>query len=404
MAAHRHVLLLPSWYPTSRAPQFGTFFREQALALHDFGMRVGVVSPEVMGLAAYLKAGRPSTGIAVEDDHGVPTHRKVTVPLLPRFSRRNALYWMRAGKALFESYVSENGMPDLLHAHSALYGGMLAYDLRQQFGVPYVITEHHTAFARGRVRRWAQRKAAKAFAAAHARLVVSPHAGTQLTAQFQEAFCPWQTIPNTLDRRFEAPLDRSPRAYGEGGCRFLSIGFFRKQKAQDLLIRAFADRFRGEAEVRLGLAGDGSTLPDCRALAAECGVESQVDFLGLLDRDAVWRELQASDVFVLPSYYETFGVVAIEALASGLPVIATRCGGPESIVNDTNGVLVPPGDVAALSGAMVDMRARIGQYDPETLRRDCLSLYSSRAIAERLAILYEAILPARPEVTTPGTS
>ncbi len=258
-------------------------------------------------------------------------------------------------------------------------------------GIPYVITEHHSAFARGRVRRWAQRRAGLAFAQAAARLVVSPAVGSQLTAQFGEAFCPWQVIPNTLGSRFERPLDDSPHR-DSGHFRFLCIGAFRKLKAQDRLISAFALAFRGDPSVRLGLAGEGATQADCRALASALGVASQVDFLGPLDRDSVKLELLATDALVLPSYYETFGVVAIEALACGVPVIATRCGGPESIVNESNGLLVSPGDVNSLAAAMQQMRNDRGRYDPGAIRRDCLARYSNGAVARQLTALYGSIL------------
>ena len=402
MDGHCHVVVLPSWYPSRISPLGGTFFREQALALRDAGVQVGVIAPEIVGLRAYIRARRPGTAIVRNDEGGIPTYRKIAVPLLPRFSGRNAWFWQRAGEALFAAYVHDHGLPDLVHAHSALYGGLLAHRLAAKTGIPYVVNEHHSAFARGRVRRWAQRSAGLAFADAAARLVVSPAVGSQLTAQFGEAFCPWQVIPDTLDSRFERPPEVRPHR-DPGQFRFLCIGSFRKLKAQDRLISAFAMAFRGDPSVRLGLAGEGATLADCRTLASALDVASQVDFLGPLDRGSVKRELLASDALVVPSYYETFGVVVIEALACGLPVIATRCGGPESVLDESNGLLVPPGDVNSLAAALRQMRNDSGRYDSNTIRRDCLARYSNGAVARQLTTLYGTILAVGAEpMASPG--
>lgn len=386
----RHVLLLPSWYPSSRSPNNGTFFQSQAVALQNAGVKTGVIAPEVIGLRAFLEDGRPSTAILREDDEGVATYRKLTVAALPRFSRRNAWFWARAGKALYAEYVRDQGTPDLIHAHSALYGGILARDLARKSGIPYVISEHHSAFARGRLRPWTRRQAAQAFAAASGRFVVSPHLGQSLTAQFTDGFCPWSTVPNTLDPRFEQPLQRISR--DPDALRLLCIGTFRKLKAQQQLIAAFAKAFHGDTGKRLRLGGAGPTVDDCRAHAHDLGVGEQVEFLGPLDREGVWRALMNTDLLIVPSYYETFGIVAIEALACGVPVVATRCGGPEGIVDDDNGLLVPPGDVDALADALVSMQGRLESYDPERLRRDCLDRFSTGAVSGQLLTEYESIL------------
>lgn len=385
-----HVLLLPSWYPSSLSPHSGPFFREQALALRDAGMKVGVIAPEIVGLRAFVKAGRPTTAIVREDDSGIPTYRKLAVPLLPQFSRRNAWFWLRAGRALFAAYVRDHGLPDLIHAHSAVYAGLLANEIGRRHDLPYVITEHLSTFAEGRLRRWLRRPVSRAFGSAAARLVVSPQLGVTLTAHFGDAFCPWQTVPNTLDLRFEQPLDDKPPR-NPGLFQFLCIGRFRTLKAQDLLIAAFARAFQGDPSVRLRLAGSGLMQPSCRALANELGVAERVDFLGDLDRDSVRRELLAADALAIPSYYETFGVVVIEALACGKPVIATRCGGPEGLIDDTNGLTVPPGDPGLLADALTRMRQQYDSYDPVILRRDCLVRYSRRAVAGQLREKYDSI-------------
>jgi len=97
----------------------------------------------------------------------------------------------------------------------------------------------------------------------------------------------------------------------------------------------------------------------------------------------------AADAFVLASDVESFGVVVIEALACGRPVVVTRSGGPDHMVNSRNGLLVPTRDRAALRDALIEMRRRAGEYDAAAIRTAALSLYGPGAFARRFAEILE---------------
>ena len=95
-----------------------------------------------------------------------------------------------------------------------------------------------------------------------------------------------------------------------------------------------------------------------------------------------------ADAFVLASRSETFGVVLIEALSAGLPVIAARSGGPEDFVDDSNGLLVPADDIAALADAMERMPRLAGRYDRAALAASARERFSPDAVAGALTALY----------------
>ena len=101
---------------------------------------------------------------------------------------------------------------------------------------------------------------------------------------------------------------------------------------------------------------------------------------------------RSSDCFVLPSDSETFGVVYAEAAAIGLPIIATKCGGPEDIVNVTNGLLVPLNDEKALCEAMGYIYDNIDKYSRKDISEDIRHKFSEEAVSERLFSLYRMIL------------
>ena len=103
----------------------------------------------------------------------------------------------------------------------------------------------------------------------------------------------------------------------------------------------------------------------------------------------VYRE---TDAFVLASRSETFGVAYIEAMATGLPVVATRCGGPEEFVNEENGILAPPEDPEALAEAMKQMIHTRDRYDGAAISAFVRDRYSPRAVAEQITKVYEEIV------------
>jgi len=173
---------------------------------------------------------------------------------------------------------------------------------------------------------------------------------------------------------------------------FINICYLTKKKKVDLLIKAFAKAFKSNATVKLKIGGYGEEKASLVELAKTLNVEEQVVFLGLLTREQVKEEISSADAFVLSSEYETFGVVLIEALALGKPVVATKCGGPESIVTPEVGYLVENNSEEGLSKAMLELIANKNKFNPEDIRTYCLDNFSENAVVARLGKVYASVL------------
>ena len=115
-------------------------------------------------------------------------------------------------------------------------------------------------------------------------------------------------------------------------------------------------------------------------------------FLGLLDRDKVRETMWKANAFVLPSYFETFGVVLIEAMATGLPVISTKCGGPEDFITSDVGYLVSPGDIEGLAKAMINLLDNYSSFDSIEISKIIRNKFSYEAVASSLSNIYNKIL------------
>ena len=160
----------------------------------------------------------------------------------------------------------------------------------------------------------------------------------------------------------------------------LCISAYKQQKAIDVLLRAFQQVYRSEPSVKLVLVGSGPLFETLEELATDLGIRQQVEFLGRQNHAEAMKLLRDCELFVLPSRFETFGIVILEAWAFEKPVVATLAGGiPEIVESGENGLLVPADDAQALAEALMtllrdhDQRRAVARNGHETLMQRFLS-------------------------------
>ncbi len=382
----RHIVGIPSWYKSARGSG-GGYFRDQALALQEAGYRVAMVAPDIY-TPRDLRHGRvpPQFGRAVRvEDDGIPTWRREMLVLMPRLPYRNAVAMALCGSLLFAQYRAANGTPDLVQAHSILNGGIVALAIKRRYGVPFIVMEQSTGFAQGRLRWWERDLVRRVIAGARQCIAVSPALAGLLEAQYPGSS--WDYLPNPLGEAFVADAAAPMRRDAAGPFVFLSAARLSPEKGHALLIEAFAEAFGGDAGIRLQLAGEGPTRAMLDDLCREQGVAAQVEFLGQLSSPQVREAMETADAAVLASDFETFGVVVIEALASGRPVVVTASGGPDHLVNAANGILIPTRDKPALRDALILMRRDAALYDRVGIRAEALRAYGPAAFARQFGEL-----------------
>jgi glycosyltransferase involved in cell wall biosynthesis len=382
-----HVLMLPSFYQTRQRPYNGTFFRDWACALQRAGVSVGIAYVEGRGLRSLSPGALRETHFQMTSgvEAGLPTVRLEGWNTLAQWTA-GGLIWARLTQHVIREYIARHGRPDFIAAQSATWAGHAAWKANRTWGLPYVITEVNTGFGTGRIRGWQAAVSRRAFAEAAAVVAISENLRARLVELGGAKRI--DVIPCTVDESYwtlpPRPRDCDPfTVYAQA--------HLSPRKGFDLLIRAFARQFRGDRSARLVIGGGGPIRQELEALAGTAGVRSQVTFLGAVPRDAVREAMWAANCFVLPSYAENFGVVLIEALATGLPVISTRCGGPEDIITDDVGILLRPGDEPGLADALAAIRSR-SPFDPEAVRAYGVGRFGYAVVGPRLRDFYRAVL------------
>lgn len=203
-----------------------------------------------------------------------------------------------------------------------------------------------------------------------------------------------EVIPNFVDleryNRENQPCHRGKLA-PEGEKLIMHISNFRPVKRVEDVVNAFA-RIANRMPARLVLIGDGPDRGRAQQTAALAGVKDRVLFVG--KQESVAELLSCADLFMLPSETEAFGLVALEAMSCGVPVVATDVGGiPEVVTDGVNGRLVPVGDVRALAEAGLDLLQDSGRWhEASTAARAAAERFGADEVVARYEAYYERVL------------
>jgi L-malate glycosyltransferase len=306
--------------------------------------------------------------------------------------QHNLDVWTKAGYCAFDSFCKDKGAPDIIHAHGRfLNAGVLALAIKKKDKIPYLYTEHSTFFQRNIAPAAAKPILEDVINNAAFFTAVSLSLVNQVSKFLDRPLTDAIIIPNTIDKIFEDPLSNKLRS--DGSIIFLTVASLDYKKGIDVLLKSFNKAFSGTSKKHLlKIAGEGPLQAELQKLRDDLGLKDSVQFLGPQSKYAVKKLMDESNVFVLPSRVETFGVVVIEALARGCPVIATRSGGPENIVTDECGIIVEAGIEEELAEALKKMTNNHIIYNRADIRSYAINKYGNKTFLSAMNKLYDRVL------------
>jgi len=383
-----NILVLPSWYP----PHGGGFFKEQCEALAEANNEVRVlavnrVSPRYFTgwFFAILNLFFSRYSKEREGDVEVVRMNYPGLPLLPKWEMRIFVY---VQLRLFEKVSfgrNKRAEPNVIHVHSAIWAGVTANVIKQKYGIPYVITEHRGRFCNSDFVAASERQEMNfeevkdAFVTADSVLCVSQ----SLVDHIAKLTLPSKikVLGNMVDTELFKPsknVERNSRV------RFLTVANLVELKGVEELIRAFSRVCEKRRNVELVIVGEGKLKPKLLGLVGELQLTDRVIFRGRLSKTEVRNEMIKADVFALTSRYESFGVVYIEAMSCGLPVVATKSGGGLSLVKDFNGLLAEIENVESIYEKLIEILESKKRFDPAKIRNFVIENYSKEFISSSL--------------------
>lgn len=277
--------------------------------------------------------------------------------------------------------------PDVIHAH-IFSAGVPAILLGKLYGIPVVITEHWHGFPEKKLKLTEKIMAKFAMNRAHWILPVSQSLQRGIEAYGIKGR--FQIVPNVVDPFLFHPIQKD-RAQGHQK-KILFVGLLAPVKGLTYLFQALARLRQQRDDWRLDIVGDGPFRVEYERSAQQLGLVQKLNFHGMKSKREVAEFMRLADLLVLPSLTETFSTVAAEALASGVPVLATRCGGPEDFVSDEVGLLVSPGSEETLYKGLNKMLDHLDHFLPDRLSRYANERFHSNHVGAQLHTLYQQTL------------
>lgn len=364
-----NILFLPSWYESDAEKNAGVFFTEQALALQKMGNKVTIAIVDILNYP--YKSNKPKFKIFKEERHGLDVYR-IIVPSyktghLPSvFFAYYAKYYRKLMKHMLDQGLSF----DVMYAHSFWHAGYIATLLKKEYKLPLIVQEHRSMLITGefsnKVNKYLKSTVenSDSFYCVSNKLRDNVYSRTGLSDGID-------ILPNMVDDMFQyKQLNNNKFTY-------TFIGTLNENKRIIQLLKCFEKICKDNNAICLKVAGDGPLHDQVIDLINNSEVlRNSVEVLGLLPRDKVVDLLSETNVLVLPSAFETFGVVCIEAMSVGRPVICTRNGAVD-FVDDSNGILIDVDSDDQLIDAMENIYQDYSKYNQHMISDNCVKQFSS---------------------------
>ncbi|KGR90293.1 glycosyl transferase [Ureibacillus massiliensis 4400831 = CIP 108448 = CCUG 49529] len=358
----KKVLIISNMYPSMEHLSYGIFVKNQVEQLRETGIE------SLLAVNADPKTGK--------------------LNVLKKYAK-----WAMKVNSTFKKNKKDIG---LTHCHYVFPSGLFSYRLKMKYGIPYVVTAHggdinKMAKKGGRIREYTN----KILQNADHIIAV----GEELASDIQRDFGVEESRISVMSMGIDRKVFYKPASKEEtmkqvnmdpNRTNFLFVGNIIQEKGVEELISAFNQLDRNYPDqVALYCVGSTKDTAFTERMKELAGASKNIHFIEPMPQNRLAEYFQAANVFVLPSYIEGLGLVALEAMSCGTPVIASDVGGLHYMLQDGAGVLVPPKDANALFMEFEKVVLNNGQMNVNDAKVDeLLQLHDSKAIIARLTDIY----------------
>lgn len=378
----KSILWLPSWYPNRLAPFDGDFIQRmaRATAAYDKVFVLFVAEEQLLTVQEEAVVAQPVSNL---------TEQIVYFPTPELFAKATRiLRYLRIYKRYIDKYIAEFGKPDVVHVQVPIKAGLLALWLKRKYKVPFVVTEHYGIYNDIVEDKFSSRSYLFKY---YTRRIISQGSSLQAVSRFigesinrlvvKKHF---EVIYNTVDVNLFRFTPAKRNLF-----RFLHVSNMIPLKNVKGIIRASVDLLRTGASFELVIVGP--YPPGIFEFARDTGyLGSSIFFTGEISYPDVALQMQSAHSLILFSDIENMPCVVLEALCSGLPVIASRVGGIPEVVDNENGMLIEPRDERSLQSAMADMIRRYHLFDGARISKNAQALFSYETIGRKISESYKA--------------
>lgn len=375
-----NIIFFCDFYPTNINPYGGSFFHNFAKGLARIGHKVYVFNINNVSIKYYKNINKYHETI---DNVEIYVHKIIKVPKLKLF---NYFLLYLTTKKYLKSIQKRQKKIDIFHIHfieSDL--SEIALKLARSYKIPTILTEHSSSFS---IPDWEYSNFNKYKEKLAQFTLLSTVSPTIVNAFKKNLNKEVHYIANCVDENIFFPYRNNKNSDNNNNdktYKFITSGFLTKRKNIDTLIKAIKKiKEDFNINIYLEIIGDGEERENLEALTKQLELSNNIIFLGNIHNSTIPCFLNKADYFILVSHSETFGVVVLEALFCGLPVLATKCGGPEYFVRDGIDGYLCENDIDSIvrgiiklinSNIKIDIKYFIDHYSTKKVAKDLELLY-----------------------------
>ena len=382
------VLWLCSWYPNEKDPFDGDFIERQARALSLY-QHVDVI--HIVQNIHLLN----NEELKVEENHEKNLHKKVyylphsfkEIKFLQKLifnTRYNSLF-----KKVLSDYITINGKPDIVHVHVPVKAGVSALWLKTKYNIPFVITEHSSAYFETIPENYFSRNNYFKFITKQTlqQAEVVSSVSNWLLSRLNDLFAIKHSklIRNAVDISLFYPVKSLNKKK-----RFIHVSMMHPLKNVSGILCALAVLNKTTTEWEMSFIGPASK--ENLKLSFDLGLSKQIAWKGALPYCEVAKEMQQANVLIHFSKYENLPCVVNEALCCGLPVISSNVGGISELVNDSNGILVENENIDQLANEIASYLQHPDRFNQQLISTSASAMFNYNFIGNEMMQLYKDVL------------
>ena len=399
------ILVLSAQYPRNDNPTSGIYVQEQVAALR----RAGADARALVGRETWLGPSRPLFSLNAlrrfafsrpqlewREQFGVLYAEFPTVAV-GHLGEGIRSYCYAAGLRRVGGEIRRDFPFEVIHAHTALLDGAAASELKAEFDVPLVTTEHTGPLSVITRTRHMRRRVRRALLNSDRVVAVSNALARTIRQTFPELNLSIDIIPNGVDERLFAVAPQLPVSRLRKT--ILWVGSFDPLKRPLLALAAFAAIAERRPEFNLRFIGRGSLEVVMRREVERLGLGGRVRIDDYYDRVKLAGVMSRASMLMVTSTVETFSLVTIEALSCGVPVVSTRCGGPEDILVEPWLGRLSEDSLEALTAALLEITSTLADFRAVRLRAYAVDRFGMNVVAERYIALYQEVMSGFPATT-----
>jgi len=376
------ILIIPSWYPSSNNPVWGNYFIKQAEALNNYA-NVSFLTVNRVGIKEFNKLFK----LKKQDGY---TDKKYSFKFYQKSIlnvRSISLDWSykRYQKAAYTAYkkmVKIIGKPDIILVESVLPAGLAALYISEKENIPYII--HHHSYDVLLKEKYTP----------YNKLVIEKSkycmaVGDDIKQKVEEIGNKCTIIPNYIDTKKFNIKEKKHEKFT-----LINICNFYKVKALEILLQALNKVVYEEniKDIKLNIVGIGDYENYYKDVCKKLKLNKYVNFMGYINNNEIPKIMSSSDVLCVSSRKETFCIPILEAFASGKPVISTKCGGPNKLINKNRGIKVSIDDVEEYRRAIIQMKKNYKNYNSEELKEYAYNNFDKEVICKKIIKICKKVI------------